>query len=69
MLGFQSVLFFLLFFIVGCESAAPGVSMSTIRASVQLTLSVQERSYDTLCQRVELRGVTCPVSTSPSTSP
>jgi len=56
MLGLQVLLLSIFFFVVGAETAAPGVAKSVITAAAEVSVATRDHTYTRLCARVRLHG-------------
>jgi len=65
-LGVQVLILSLVFFLIGAEAAAPGVSRSVVVAAAETTVAVRDHTYGHLCARLSAHGRPCPASAAES---
>lgn len=56
MLGLQVLLLSIFFFLIGAETAAPGVATSVITAAAEVSVATHDQTYKRLCTRLRLHG-------------
>ena len=56
MLGLQVLFLAIFFFLIGAETAAPGVAKSVITAAAEVSVAAHDQTYRRLCTRVQLHG-------------